>query len=505
MSSSSPPRPDSRFNRPALAIWLTTLAIVLAARILGPSDLGQNLDQSKTIAFTLDMVNNHQWILPRDGLGELTRKPPMVNWLGVPIVALGFHTELALKFPAVLSGISISILIFFAARFFFRKLDTDPADLADCSIASHATPLAMLAAGAWLASPSAIKHIYFMRPDILFTALLAGAWFASAVLLTSEPKHPRRFALLIWTLTAAALLTKGPFALFIPLYLILHILIITPKGSRKAAFKRTRWQWGIPIMLILPALWLWSAYRINPDHVRTALLGEELGARAQGAGFSSIFESLLKVPAHFFARFLPWCLPAALAIIFKPSSQLRSHPLAPAVLWVLIVLIATMLTGMHAGSYIMPAYPAAAILAIYALYRLTASSKATRIKPTFISIAAIVLIFASLISAREMTMSRGARDHTGNHIKAFANAAAQQVGDDDVHFFEIGDLPIASLMGKHQSEQLIQHKDAYWSIQPTSLEPNRVPVLTSAPIVTHDPHTGKPIESTTTISLYQHP
>jgi len=507
-----PSSPPSRFTRPALAIWLATLAIVLAARILGPSDLGQNLDQSKTIAFTLDMVNHNQWILPRDGLGRLTRKPPMVNWVAAPIVAMGFHNELALKLPAVLSGVSISILIFFAARFLFRRLNTDsetdpadPADEADQSIAAHATPLAMLTAAAWLASPSAIKHIYFMRPDILFTALLAGGWFASLILLTSSPKHPRRLALLIWLAAAAALLTKGPLAALIPLYLLLHILIITPKGSRKQAFKRTGWQWGIPIMLILPAGWLWSAYELNPEHVRTALLGQELGSRMGRGGFSGIIEAALHNPAYFFERFLPWCLPAVLAITFKPSRRIRSHAMGPAVLWILLVFAATTLAGMNAGSYIMPAYPPAAILAVYALYRLGLRSNPARVFKATRSIAAFILISAALIAGREMTMSRGARDHTGQNIKAFAYTVAQHIQSDPVRFNQMGDLPIASLLGKHQPGDTAANASHRWLIQPTSLNPSTTPILTSAPLTTHNPTTGEPIANSITISLYRLP
>ncbi len=500
-----PSPPPSRFTKPAIAIWCLALAIVLAARILGPSDLGQNLDQSKTISFTLDMVNHNRWILPRDGLGELTRKPPMVNWLGAPIVALGFHNELALKLPAVLSGITISILIFFAARFLFRRLDTgSDTDPADQSIAVHATPLAMLAAGVWLASPSAVKHIYFMRPDILFTALLAAGWFASVVLLSSSPKHPRWLALLIWLLTAAAFLTKGPLALLIPAYLALHILIITPKGSRQSALARIRWQWGIPVMLIPPALWLASAYQLNPDHVRTALLGEELGDRA-GLSITKRLSALGRNPAFFFERFLPWSLPAVLAIIFKPSARIRTHRLAPASLWILLVLLATTAIGMQAGSYIMPAYPAGAILAVYALYRIIASSRATRIKPAFISIALLILISAWLIFARELTMSRGARDHTGEHIKSFADAAAHHIQSDLVRFHQIGDLPIASLLGRHQPGDIAPDADHRWLIQPTSIDSAVTPVVTSAPLTTHDPTTGEPIAESITISLYQLP
>ncbi len=505
MSQLPTPQP-SRFIKPAFAIWCLTLAIVLVVRIFAPSDLGQNLDQSKTIAFTLDMVNNNHWILPVDSLADPTHKPPMVNWLGAPIVALGFHSELALKLPAVLSGTLISILIFFAARFFFQRLNTDLADQADRSIAHYATPLAFFASAAWLASPSAVKHIYFMRPDILFTAWLVLAWFTSVVLLTKDQlKKPKCLALLIWLLAAAAALTKGPLALLVPLYLLFHILIITPNGSRKAAFARTHWQWGIPIMLIFPGLWLWAAYHINPDHVTNTLFAKELGSRIGNGGPSGIFAAAIANPGYFFERFLPWCLPAALAVLFKPSRHFRSHPMGPAILWVLLVLATTTLASLNAGSYIMPAYPAAAILAIYALFRILASLEATRIKPAFISLAILILISASLITAREATMSRAARTHTGQHIKAFAKAAAQHIQSDQVRFHQMGDLPIASLMGKHQPGDIAPDQFHRWLIQPTSTNTTLIPIFTSKPIVTHDPDTGEPIDTTIQIGLYPIP
>ena len=492
----------SRLTQLAFAIWLITLAIVLLARILGPSDLGQNLDQSKTIAFTLDMVQNNQWILPRDSLGELTRKPPMVNWVGAPIVAMGFHSQLALKLPAVLSGLAMTLLTFLAARFLFIKLE-DSTDPAEAAISTLATPLAILAAGAWLASPSAIKHIYFMRPDILFSALLVAAWFTSIQLLSpNPPKHSNKLAMLIWLLAAAAILTKGPLAIFIPIYILCHILIITSKGSRRAMLKRTRWQWGVPIMIVPPMLWFIAAYQLNPEHVRNALLGEELGSRVGGGGISGFVEAFTKNPGFFVERFVPWSLIAIGAMIIPPSSKIRSHPLAPATLWVLVVVLTTSLLSMRAGSYIMPAYPAAGILAIYGLYRLIALKSNAHPKRALTLIMLAVLVSASLITFRETTMSRGAKNNTGEHLIEFANRANQLVHHDSIRYHDINDLPIASLMGRHQGGNVDPDPSFAWLIEPTGTDPNRTPILVSDPLVTHDPVSGEPIDQTITLGLY---
>lgn len=487
----------------AFAIWFITLAIVLIGRIVGPSDLGQNLDQSKTIAFTLDMVHNHQWVLPRDSTGELSRKPPLVNWVGYPIVALGFHSQLALKLPAILSGLSITVMIFFIAKFFYRQLKTSIADAGDRVIATNSTMFAMLAASAWLASPSAIKHIYFMRPDILFAALLTGAWFASITLLDpSRTNHIKSLACAIWILTALAILTKGPLAIFIPIYLIAHILIITPKGSRKSAINKLQLWWGIPLMITPPLLWFIAAYRLDPDHVRVALLGEELGSRIGDGGPSGILGALTRNPGFFIERFLPWCVFAIGAMIVPPSSKMRSHPMGPATLWVLAVILTTTLMGMDAGSYLMPAYPAAAILAIYGLFRLIATKHARFNRAALALIVLTVLVAGSLITLRETTMSRGARSGTGNHIIAFATSASNIVNKEAVRFESMGDLPIASLMGRYQPGELDPSPSQQFLIAPTHLHPDWTALLVSDPIVTHDPISGEPIDQTIQIGLY---
>jgi 4-amino-4-deoxy-L-arabinose transferase-like glycosyltransferase len=506
--------------------WFLFVVVFFALRILAPSDLGQNLDQSKTIAFTIDMVNNNQWVLPKDGLEELTRKPPLVNWVGAPIVAMGFHSELALKLPALFSGFAILTLVYVGARFLFSQLaahesceqessghDTSEHDTADRAIARYAHPLALLASAAWLASPSALKHIYFMRPDILFTALLIASWLCATKLLSpqSPSKYPRLLAFGIWLFTALAILTKGPLALIVPLYIIAHIILITPRDERKPAISSTGWYWGVPLMLIIPLLWLYSAYRVNPEHVTGALLGTELGSRVGRGGSSAILVSLYKIPGFFFERFIPWSIPALLAILFPPllfvSARGRSHPLAPAVLWVLVIFVVTVLGALTSGSYIMPALPVTAILAVYALFRIIAGARVLRIKPVFIVIPMLIVASASLVTIRETTMSRGAKTNTGEHLKLFASQADQIIGTEHVKFVEIGDLPIASLMGRHQSDQILQDQpklqSARWLIQPTSHERNRVPEITSQPILTHDSIVADPSGQAITISLYR--
>ncbi len=508
--SSLPNQDQSKRTRRALILWFLVLAIVILGRILSPSDLGQNLDQSKTIAFTLDMIHNNQWILPSDGINERTRKPPMVNWVGAPIVALGIHTEWALKLPSILAGITTAIFVFIAARFLFRQLEFNHQDNAEHAIASNATVLAFFASCAWLASLSTIKQIYFMRPDLLFTAFLTIAWVCSILLLVPmnnqqsiKVKKQSLLALGIWLATACAILTKGPLAIFVPIYLLLHILLITPKAQRKSAINKLNLWWGIPLVLILPAIWLYAAYRVDPDHVSNALIGTELGSRVGRGGSSGILEALRRNPGFFIERFFPWCIPALFAVIFLPSRRFKTHPMGPAVLWFFVVMCTTTLFAMKSGSYIMPVYPAAAILAIYGHIRFFGFLKNKRTSLAIKSLPPIILVFALALTISKGTMSRGARNQAGEHIKAFASQAESIVQSDPVRYQGITESPIASLMGRFQAGEIEQTHEHRWLIAPTAFNSGMIPVLISDPIVTHDPDSGVPIDQKITVGLYQ--
>ena len=177
-------------------VWLLLLPLALAlavalGRIAGPSDLSQNYDQSKTIAYTADVVLHDRWVLPRDNRGAPTTKPPLVNWLGAAAVhalrpmGLGWR-EWSLKMPSILAGLLLAGVAVAAGHRLVRgRRGSLPGG----------SPPAYVGCGAGLAlasSPFFVKHVYFLRPDMLAAALLACGWLAATVLLHDETRRPRR-------------------------------------------------------------------------------------------------------------------------------------------------------------------------------------------------------------------------------------------------------------------------------------------------------------------------
>ena len=255
------------------SIWLLLLAVIIAIaiRLGGASDLYQNEDQTKTMSFTADMVLNHRFILPRDSSGEISRKPPLINWIGTPIVALGLWREWALKFPSILATVITVMLCFWMTRRMgARAAVSDP------------TLLAVTAGIAFLANPSTAKHIYFLRPDMLNVTCLTAAWIFGTLALEKNGAHQKLKALGFWLSVGATALAKGATALIPILYVLLAARVIHDRWS---AVNRTGWYWGLPLALAFFGVWIVPAYLMNPDYITQTLIVSELFSRIAERSF----------------------------------------------------------------------------------------------------------------------------------------------------------------------------------------------------------------------------
>ncbi|MCH8152894.1 MAG: hypothetical protein IH830_11050 [Planctomycetes bacterium] len=103
VSGSSATSPSWR--RALVVCSMAALLWSIAARVLGPSDVWDQT-QPKTVSYTTDIIVNggHHWILPMECAEYPATKPPLYNWLAVPMVkVLGFSSDLAHKFPSVIA------------------------------------------------------------------------------------------------------------------------------------------------------------------------------------------------------------------------------------------------------------------------------------------------------------------------------------------------------------------------------------------------------------------
>src|SRR6266481_2896872 len=121
-----------------ILLW-GSAAVMLSSRVIAPSAL-QRFDQPRTVSYTADIVVNGRWLLPRDMLGGPATKPPLVNWLAAPVVALGFWTEWAAKWPMIAGTLASTALCVWMAHRLFRQIP---------QFSTHAKNAAAVAGIAW--------------------------------------------------------------------------------------------------------------------------------------------------------------------------------------------------------------------------------------------------------------------------------------------------------------------------------------------------------------------
>ena len=440
-------------------LLLLTLAIVLGARIAGPSDL-HDKSQPKTVAYTADMALHGRFILPRDMVGGPARKPPMYNWIGVPFVALFGFSEPMLKMPAILGGIATIAFTVYATR---RMLRSPELGLDGDTIRATG----WLAGIIWLASYPTFSLIYVARPDMPLVAFLTAAWVLATIPLTrrdeensggtpepgedSQQGKDWQIALAFWLCVAGAALTKGPPALLPIIYVI---VAVKPLSGRWSALRRFHFEWGVPLFVALFGFWVFGAWRSNPEHFWAVLVGEEVTGRfSDGEPLDPyrVPKPFWLIFTWFILKFAPWSILTGLVLLLIPPRRWFSHPLTPAMAWLAVVLIFFAVPEGKRQDYLAPAYPPASALAAYSTAMLLRRVNLGRLGVTWAGLAGVALVIA--YTHYQWRRSPEALERGGENVKAFAREVRRHVPRGErVVFTELGFHPLQTLMGIHETD-----------------------------------------------------
>ncbi|MHC4100350.1 MAG: ArnT family glycosyltransferase [Planctomycetota bacterium] len=302
------------WRRALVAGSMLALVWVLAARVLGPSDAWHQ-SQPPTIAYTTDIIVNGNWILPQARAREPATKPPLYNWLAVPMVRLmGLASEPAHKAPSLVALCLCWLVLVRLGRW----LDPTSGGVLGC-----------LAALCLVANYSVFKLGYLARPDMLLALWLLLGWCACTALLidarspSAETGMSRGnrllLALAFWLCLGLAGLTKGPAALPLLVYAVVAGRLV---GGRWGALGTLCPWWGLPLSLVIFGAWVWAAWRIDPAHVRGVLWGDEFVGRLTGLGPEgsrlgpiAVLTTAPYMVLYYLGFFFPWSVLSVLAMV----------------------------------------------------------------------------------------------------------------------------------------------------------------------------------------------
>ncbi len=323
-------------------VWL--LLILLAVAWFGTLEYRKFIkpDEGRYAEIPREMVASGDWLTPRLNDLKYFEKPPLQYWAtAAAFDAFGEHHWTARLWTALTGFLGILLTGFATARLWGRN--------------------AGLASAAVLASSALyviIGHVNTLDMGVSF--FLAAAVFAFVLAQRDglDPSGRRRYMLGAWLALALAMLSKGLIALVLP---GATLVLYTLWQRDWVLWKRLHLASGFALFLAVAAPWFVAVSLANPEFFNFFFIHEH-------------FERFLTKthgryqPAWYFLPILalgllPWItlLPQALQDGWRPSAG-RFQPGRFLVLWALVVFTFFSASDSKLASYILPIFPALAVL-----------------------------------------------------------------------------------------------------------------------------------------------
>ncbi len=290
-------------------------------------------------------VNGGEWVLPMRNGRDLPSKPPLFHWLaGISSLAFGEVDEFSVRFPsAALATLSV-LLVFWLGM---KKWGTAAGLFAAFILATNFE---------WMRAATTA------RVDMTLTAFLVAAFVALDRLVSTESPAPLTLAAFYLSMALAAL-GKGPVGILLPALVAVTYLALR---SDLARLKEMRVVVGGAAAVSLAGAWyVLAAARGGRaflyKHLWVENVGRFIAAGATGAGHEHAFYYMI---GGFFTGFAPWSLFAIPLGIHLYTNRRRLEALGYLypIVWLTVVFVFYSASASKRTVYLLPIYPAAALL-----------------------------------------------------------------------------------------------------------------------------------------------
>lgn len=365
--------PNSRARRSATAassadplkrtlVLLAGAAAVLAlaglTNFLGIADLPfYTKGEPREALVVQEMARGGGLVLPLRNGDEIPSKPPMFHWLGLGASSLlGGVSELTTRLPSAVLGTALPLLIYFFAASVSRIR---------CGWLSA---IALLFSFEWF------RAARTARVDMTLTAFLSGALLLFAVMQRSGFTRGR--CAVFWLALAAATLTKGPLGLLLPLLVIVVHSALSPGGNMpretlrhrvariRSTFRDLHALPGLAFVFVVSGAWYAAAYATRGDaFLETHALRENVFRVLDAERFSSGHShGVFYLFGQFFLGAFPWSLSAPALAWWLWRGRPLDDTQRFLVVWFVVVFVFFLIPDSKRGVYLLPAYPAAALV-----------------------------------------------------------------------------------------------------------------------------------------------
>lgn len=333
------------------ATWQPILLLLGACTVLWcGSTNGRPLDGADELRYSAvahELTHRDNWFYLTVNDQPYDEKPPLVFWMMAGVIQIigDDHSPWVYRFPGFIAG-TVTVLLTYAIG---RRL-----------VNEH---VGLLAAMILICSHQIFKQATIARLDMVYTAFIVAAlwlWIEARAQGRMRPAVCGVF----WLMVAAAFFSKGPLA---PLVLFALMLIECRRARSWQDWRMTRPALGLTMLLSAIGGWMWIQHRVYGGHFVENQIYEQSVARIGGKAphVKPMWFYLQSIVGEGFG---PWGLlvliAAAVGIVRWRRGE-RLMTMSPLVGWTLLFFVVLSLVPAKRPEYLLPAYPAMAIIAAW--------------------------------------------------------------------------------------------------------------------------------------------
>ena len=305
----------------------------------------QHPDEGRYAEIAREMLATGDWVMPRlDGI-RYFEKPPLQYWLTAASFKAFDVDEWTARLPCAIAGFLTVLFVAYVG-------------------AIVASPAAGIYAGVTLAGSLwlfGISHLVTLDALLTFWLTLSLGAFLLAQHVRASPASARRWILLAWAAAAGGVLTKGLIALLIPFCaLIIHTLVTRDLAPWKRLHPRS----GLLVLLVLAAPWFVLVSLRAPEFARFFFIHEHferfLTTEHRRTGQWWYFVPMFVVGFLPWTGFFLWRLRRAWLAPYRDAGGFAWAKFC--LVWAAFVFVFFSASGSKLPSYILPMFPAAALV-----------------------------------------------------------------------------------------------------------------------------------------------
>lgn len=335
-------------------LWLALFVFVLflpGRATLPPLDR----DEARYMQATSQMVESHNYIDVRFQEKPRYLQPAGIYWLeALAVKATGTLKDKAVwayRIPSLIAAVGSVLLTVLIGSILF---DSYIGLLAGLFLA-----VSVLLTGEGRMATIDATLLFFI---LLAQSSLARSWMAR---LTSE-KLPISVGIIYWVAIGCGLMLKGPVVL-IPTLLPPIILAWVKKDRAWWKHLHPKWGWILSILIVIPwcvAIWIISDGKFFTDAVGTNFLGKVASGQQAHGSPPGLYLGIFLITFWPGSLFTAWALP----FIWK---ERKSESVCFLLCWIIPHWIVFELIATKLPHYVLPTYPAIAILTSAALWNIS--------------------------------------------------------------------------------------------------------------------------------------